>query len=223
MGGVKTDVDGQTEIPGLYAAGECACVSVHGGNRLGANSLLDTLIFGRRSGEHAAAAARKAMPMPTPAGERARARAGADRRDRRAATAPAAACPRSRPSSARRWTSTSPSSATRQGLQRGARDGPAAQGGGQDRRGRRQGHGLQPGRARRARARVHARQRRVHRASARSSARRAAAPSSAPTSRSATTRSGSSTSTSAPNGDGAPEICYSEVTMTQWEPEERKY
>jgi succinate dehydrogenase / fumarate reductase, flavoprotein subunit len=58
MGGVKTDVDGQTPIPGLYAAGEVACVSVHGGNRLGANSLLDTLIFGRRSGEHAAARAR---------------------------------------------------------------------------------------------------------------------------------------------------------------------
>ncbi len=50
MGGVKTNVDGATQIPGLYAAGECACVSVHGGNRLGANSLLDTVIFGRRSG-----------------------------------------------------------------------------------------------------------------------------------------------------------------------------
>jgi succinate dehydrogenase / fumarate reductase flavoprotein subunit len=63
MGGVKTDFDGQTPIPGLYAAGEVACVSVHGGNRLGANSLLDTLIFGRRSGAHAAARARGvAMP-----------------------------------------------------------------------------------------------------------------------------------------------------------------
>jgi len=63
MGGVKTDVDGQTPIPGLYAAGEVACVSVHGGNRLGANSLLDTLIFGRRSGVHAAARAQQvAMP-----------------------------------------------------------------------------------------------------------------------------------------------------------------
>ncbi len=57
MGGVKTDVDGRTSIDGLYAAGEVACVSVHGGNRLGANSLLDTLIFGRRAGEHAAARA----------------------------------------------------------------------------------------------------------------------------------------------------------------------
>jgi succinate dehydrogenase / fumarate reductase, flavoprotein subunit len=58
MGGVKTDVHGATEIPGLYAAGECACVSVHGGNRLGANSLLDTLIFGRRAGQHAATRAK---------------------------------------------------------------------------------------------------------------------------------------------------------------------
>jgi succinate dehydrogenase / fumarate reductase, flavoprotein subunit len=63
MGGVKTDIDGATPIPGLYAAGEVACVSVHGGNRLGANSLLDTLIFGRRAGEHAAQRA-KGMPMP---------------------------------------------------------------------------------------------------------------------------------------------------------------
>jgi succinate dehydrogenase / fumarate reductase flavoprotein subunit len=66
MGGVKTDAWGATEIPGLYAAGEVACVSVHGGNRLGANSLLDTLIFGRRSGEHAAERA-KGMPNPRPA------------------------------------------------------------------------------------------------------------------------------------------------------------
>jgi succinate dehydrogenase / fumarate reductase flavoprotein subunit len=65
MGGIKTDINGLTEIPGLYAAGEVACVSVHGGNRLGANSLLDTLIFGRRSGEHAAKHA-KTMRMPTP-------------------------------------------------------------------------------------------------------------------------------------------------------------
>jgi succinate dehydrogenase / fumarate reductase flavoprotein subunit len=63
MGGVKTDIDGATSIEGLYAAGEVACVSVHGGNRLGANSLLDTLIFGRRAGEHAAARA-ATMGMP---------------------------------------------------------------------------------------------------------------------------------------------------------------
>ena len=53
MGGIKTDINGATSIPGLYAAGECACVSVHGGNRLGANSLLDTLVFGNRAGINA--------------------------------------------------------------------------------------------------------------------------------------------------------------------------
>jgi succinate dehydrogenase / fumarate reductase flavoprotein subunit len=58
MGGIKTDVDGATRVPGIYAAGEVACVSVHGGNRLGANSLLDTIVFGRRSGRKAAEYAR---------------------------------------------------------------------------------------------------------------------------------------------------------------------
>jgi len=53
MGGVKTDVDGLTPMPGLYSAGEAACVSVHGANRVGANSLLDTLVFGRKAAEHA--------------------------------------------------------------------------------------------------------------------------------------------------------------------------
>jgi succinate dehydrogenase / fumarate reductase flavoprotein subunit len=50
MGGIDTDVNGATAMPGLYAAGECACVSVHGANRLGGNSLLDTIVFGRRAG-----------------------------------------------------------------------------------------------------------------------------------------------------------------------------
>jgi len=57
MGGIPTDVDGRvlsdgsgSIAPGLYAAGECACVSIHGANRLGCNSLLDVLVFGRRSG-----------------------------------------------------------------------------------------------------------------------------------------------------------------------------
>ncbi len=54
MGGVDTNVDGKTELDGLYAAGECACVSVHGANRLGGNSLMETITFGRRSGRAAA-------------------------------------------------------------------------------------------------------------------------------------------------------------------------
>ena len=64
MGGIKTDVDGRTSVPGLYAAGECACVSVHGGNRLGANSLLDTVVFGRRAGDHAAELTRDMEYVP---------------------------------------------------------------------------------------------------------------------------------------------------------------
>ncbi len=51
MGGIDVDVDGKTKIDGLYAVGECACVSVHGANRLGGNSLLETVVFGRRAGE----------------------------------------------------------------------------------------------------------------------------------------------------------------------------
>ena len=54
MGGVPTDLDGATAMKGLYAAGECACVSVHGANRLGGNSLLDTVVFGKRAGAKAA-------------------------------------------------------------------------------------------------------------------------------------------------------------------------
>jgi succinate dehydrogenase / fumarate reductase flavoprotein subunit len=61
MGGIPTDVDAEvvadasnTVLPGLYAAGECACVSVHGANRLGTNSLLDIVVFGRRAGINAA-------------------------------------------------------------------------------------------------------------------------------------------------------------------------
>ena len=54
MGGIDTDANGKTEVDGFYAAGECAAVSVHGANRLGGNSLLETLVFGKLSGEHAA-------------------------------------------------------------------------------------------------------------------------------------------------------------------------
>jgi len=54
MGGVDTDVWGQTTIDGLYAAGEVACVSVHGANRLGGNALMETITFGKRVGRHAA-------------------------------------------------------------------------------------------------------------------------------------------------------------------------
>ena len=54
MGGVHTDIDGVTPIPGLYAAGEAACVSLNGANRLGSNSLTECLVFGARAGKVAA-------------------------------------------------------------------------------------------------------------------------------------------------------------------------
>ena len=54
MGGIDTDVWGRTSMDGLYASGECACVSVHGANRLGGNALMETITFGKRSGRHAA-------------------------------------------------------------------------------------------------------------------------------------------------------------------------
>jgi succinate dehydrogenase / fumarate reductase flavoprotein subunit len=68
MGGIKTDVWGGTTVPGLYAAGECACVSIHGANRLGGNSLLETIVFGRRAGTQASEYARTAPPPAGAAG-----------------------------------------------------------------------------------------------------------------------------------------------------------
>ena len=73
MGGIPTDLDGrvvvgpdEVPIPGLYAAGECACVSVHGANRLGTNSLLDLVVFGRRAGVDAARYAKEAELVDVP-------------------------------------------------------------------------------------------------------------------------------------------------------------
>src|SRR5213594_2467572 len=63
MGGIKTNTWGETALAGLYAAGECACVSVHGANRLGGNSLLETIVFGRRAGLRAGEYARTVAPQ----------------------------------------------------------------------------------------------------------------------------------------------------------------
>jgi succinate dehydrogenase / fumarate reductase flavoprotein subunit len=82
MGGIPTDVEGRvvideknTPLPGFYAAGEVACVSVHGANRLGTNSLVDILVFGRRGGRHAAKFIKENdwAPLPAKADEPARA------------------------------------------------------------------------------------------------------------------------------------------------------
>lgn len=79
MGGIPTTIDAEvirdghnTIVPGLYAAGECACVSVHGANRLGTNSLVDLVVFGRRAGIKAAEYCKGAdfVPLPSDAGHR---------------------------------------------------------------------------------------------------------------------------------------------------------
>ncbi len=88
MGGIPTNINGQVVIPrggvhndvvnGLYAVGECSCVSVHGANRLGTNSLLDLLVFGKASGDHIVksfkAADKTHKPLPADAADRALAR-----------------------------------------------------------------------------------------------------------------------------------------------------
>lgn len=65
MGGIVTDADGATTLPGLYAAGECASTGVHGANRLASNSLLEAAVFGARAGRAAATEADPATrPLP---------------------------------------------------------------------------------------------------------------------------------------------------------------
>ena len=68
MGGVDTDAWGRTKVTGLYAAGECACVSVHGANRLGGNALMETITYGKRAGAHAADWALSHTTVTVPAG-----------------------------------------------------------------------------------------------------------------------------------------------------------
>jgi L-aspartate oxidase len=90
MGGIRTSLNGSTSLPGLYAAGECACTGVHGANRLASNSLLECLVFGRRAGAAAGSALEHASP-PVAAGpppnERLRSGPGAPPANWRAALA----------------------------------------------------------------------------------------------------------------------------------------
>ncbi|MFQ5656580.1 MAG: fumarate reductase (quinol) flavoprotein subunit [Candidatus Methylomirabilales bacterium] len=78
MGGIHTDIEAATPVPGLFAAGECACVSINGANRLGSNSLTELLVFGARAGRSAAGFAREHPQLDTAALEA----QGADERER---------------------------------------------------------------------------------------------------------------------------------------------
>lgn len=83
MGGIRTDLYGQTNMPGLYAAGECACTGIHGANRLASNSLLECLVFGRRAAaaalEQRVAAAPRLAEIPGQRPARSMQRTGGDR------------------------------------------------------------------------------------------------------------------------------------------------
>ena len=111
MGGVETDNDGATELAGLYAAGEVACVSVHGANRLGGNSLMETITFGRRAGRAAAEWALSHTTIDVPGAREADAERELEGAARRRATASGRG--RSATTSARRCSRTSASSAAR--------------------------------------------------------------------------------------------------------------
>ncbi len=118
MGGIPTNIHGQVVTPdlvnggqkvvnGLYAIGECACVSVHGANRLGTNSLLDLLVFGRAAGNHVVASNLKATVEQAAASRRCRLRAGSpepprnlDRLAKKCSTSPTTSAPRCRSTAA---------------------------------------------------------------------------------------------------------------------------
>ncbi|MGC2517678.1 MAG: fumarate reductase (quinol) flavoprotein subunit [Burkholderiales bacterium] len=79
MGGIHTDINAATPLPGLFAAGECACVSINGANRLGSNSLTEILVFGRRAALSAAAYLRSRQPKSNESAAAARAQAAQSR------------------------------------------------------------------------------------------------------------------------------------------------
>ena len=159
MGGVETDNDGATELTGLYAAGEVACVSVHGANRLGGNSLMETITFGRRAGRAAAEWALSAHDDRRAAerrGDAERELSDARRRPR------ASGRGRSATTSAPRCSRTSASSAARSRWPRRSRSSTGCASGTRRCRHRGQGRGLQQRPDAGDRARQHARPRRVH-------------------------------------------------------------
>ena len=227
MGGIPTNVDGQvvvgedeTPVPGLYAAGECACVSVHGANRLGTNSLLDIVVFGRRGGVHAAAFCERGRPARAPRTPR-----GDGPRDGRRPAEPARGRER------RGHPERAPGLDAGPGV-RGPDRGEPAEDAGDPR---------EPARTVRPRVRAGHRQDVQHRADGgrrarascssaptrswrrRSPATRAGAATTARTTRCATTRTGSSTRWRTGSDDGSIRLEHKPVKLGPYVPMERKY
>ena len=222
MGGVHTDIDGATPITGLYAAGEVACVSINGANRLGSNSLPECLVFGARAGR---AAAEQARTAPEPG-----AAASAQARDEEARLRDAAGHGRRHRADRR---PTSPDAADDGGRRRdlphrsGARQGRRHPAGAAGPRPVGRPGGPQPDvqhpAGRRSGAGQHARRRRgdhrvspsAHGVARRSSAHRL--------SRLVTTSTSSPTPSSAGVRDGEHHVELVPVTLTRWPPAERVY
>ena len=159
MGGVDTDLWGRTSLEGLYAAGEVACVSVHGANRLGGNALMETITYGKRVGRHASEWALSNTTVTVPESVR----SDAERElktllDRTDGRAPVADPRRARRDDARQLRGLPARGADAPG----GRDRPGAPRALRARRRRRQGRRLQLGPHADARARLPARARRVH-------------------------------------------------------------
>ena len=224
MGGVHTDIDGATPLAGLYAAGETACVSINGANRLGSNSLPECLVFGARAGRAAAeyAASCAAGISGRDRGQAAdevrrlelmligRPRHRADRRHPRRDAGDDGGQRRDLPH--RRLAGQGRRSTGRAAGTTSSTSGLATtQPGVQHRAGRRAGAG------------EHARHRRVHPAVRLCSARSRAARTSAPTSPRATTNASSLTRWCTATRTGTPRVERLPVTITRWPPGERVY
>ena len=220
MGGIETDNDGATEMTGLYAAGECACVSIHGANRLGGNSL-----DGDDHLRPARGALRRRVGALAHDGRGARVR-----RARRRGEAPGAARPPGRrapvadPRGARQLDARELRRLPHRGqdgeADRDHRGPPRAL---PERRRRGQGRGLQQRPHAGDRAREHARHRALHGHRRARRARRAAARTRGRTTTRRETTTTSSTTRSRAGRTEASSCPKSEVRFTQWEPQERKY
>ena len=223
MGGVHTDIHGATPLPGLFAAGEAACVSINGANRLGSNSLPELLVFGARAGRAAAEHASHGRDVSASVVAQAERRAPAARARSAQHDRATSASPTSATACTRRWSRARASTDQAQTLTEAVQQLQRLR----ERCDRRGDRGPQPNVQHRARGRagagVHARHRRGDRRSRRTRARNRAARTSASTSRRVTTSASLRTRLISRRSDGSTRVEYLPVTITRWPPGERVY